>query len=193
MAKIEVSSLQGWIPLNINPIRVLTTSGRKPPLLPNIQDLHAEKDAEDGLAMARPYRRAERLAAWTTRLPHEVSSTRCCRASRNCSEPSRRTRGRGQCWSGPTTSGQYRHSCAGGTPSTSGIFTDRLAQARMQLAASFEFKARGLTPSTAGTDIFGAIARAAATMASEPNSTRHAACESVARSSLTDVHGNAIG
>jgi hypothetical protein len=37
MAKIEVSSLQGWIPLNINPIRVLTTSGRKPPLLPNTQ------------------------------------------------------------------------------------------------------------------------------------------------------------
>ena len=53
MAKIEVSSLQGWIPLNINPIRVLTTSGRKPPLLPNTQDLHAEKDAEDGLCQGQ--------------------------------------------------------------------------------------------------------------------------------------------
>ena len=35
--------------MNINPIRVLTTSDRKPPLLPNTEDLHAEKDAEDGL------------------------------------------------------------------------------------------------------------------------------------------------
>jgi len=50
MAKIEVSSLEGWIPLNINPIRVLTTSGRKPPLLSNTQDLHAEKDAEKASA-----------------------------------------------------------------------------------------------------------------------------------------------
>ena len=36
--------------MNINPIRVLTTSDRKPPLLPNTEDLHAEKDAEDGLS-----------------------------------------------------------------------------------------------------------------------------------------------
>ena len=43
--------------MNINPIRVLTTSDRIPPLLPNTEDLHAEKDAEDGLC--RVYARGQ--------------------------------------------------------------------------------------------------------------------------------------
>src|SRR4029077_6603595 len=78
MAKIEVSSLQGWIPLNINAIRVLTTSGRKPPLLPNTQDLHAEKDAEDGLCQGQVGLRTHR-----SRRPH------LCPASSRCAVPDR--------------------------------------------------------------------------------------------------------
>jgi hypothetical protein len=59
----------------------------------------------------------------------------------------------------------------GWTPSASGIFVERLEQARRQLVSSFETKAAGLSPVAAGTDIFGALARAKTLLDSDPNST----------------------
>jgi hypothetical protein len=45
----------------------------------------------------------------------------------------------------------------GWTPDSQGIFTDDLNRARHQLAATFETKSTGLSPTAAGTDIFGGL------------------------------------
>src|SRR5258708_33267797 len=55
MAKIEVSSLQGWIPININPIPRANHIGPQTSVLPNTEDLHAEKDRR-GWSMPRASR-----------------------------------------------------------------------------------------------------------------------------------------
>jgi hypothetical protein len=45
----------------------------------------------------------------------------------------------------------------GWTPDTQGVFTDDLNRARHQLAATFEAKSSGLSPTAAGTDIIGGL------------------------------------
>lgn len=45
----------------------------------------------------------------------------------------------------------------GWTPDAQGVFTDDLTRARRQLAATFEAKSAGLSPTAAGTDIIGAL------------------------------------
>jgi hypothetical protein len=68
----------------------------------------------------------------------------------------------------------------GWTPDARGVFTDSLDGARHQLAASFEEKSAGLTPSAAGTDIFGALWRVKTMVESAPHSGgRHAHTEKV--------------
>lgn len=47
----------------------------------------------------------------------------------------------------------------GWTPDSRGVFTGDLNRARRQLASAFEGKSSGLSPSAAGTDIFGALWR----------------------------------
>jgi hypothetical protein len=53
--------------------------------------------------------------------------------------------------------GSVRSLVKGWTPDAQGVFTDDLNRARRQLAASFEGKSAGLTPTAAGTDIIGAL------------------------------------
>jgi hypothetical protein len=53
--------------------------------------------------------------------------------------------------------GSVRSLVKGWTPDAQGVFTDDLDRARHQLAANFEAKSAGLTPTAAGTDIVGAL------------------------------------
>ena len=53
--------------------------------------------------------------------------------------------------------GSVRSVVKGWTPDAQGIFTDDLDHARHQLAANFEVKSAGLTPTAAGTDIIGGL------------------------------------
>jgi hypothetical protein len=53
--------------------------------------------------------------------------------------------------------GSVRGLVKGWTPDAQGVFTDDLARARDQLAANFETKSAGLTPTAAGTDIMGGL------------------------------------
>jgi hypothetical protein len=53
--------------------------------------------------------------------------------------------------------GSVRSLVKGWTPDSQGIFTDDLNRARHQLAATFETKSTGLSPTAAGTDIFGGL------------------------------------
>jgi hypothetical protein len=53
--------------------------------------------------------------------------------------------------------GSVRSLVKGWTPDTQGVFTDDLNRARHQLAANFETKSAGLTPTAAGTDIIGGL------------------------------------
>ena len=53
--------------------------------------------------------------------------------------------------------GSVRSLVKGWTPDAQGVFTDDLDRARHQLAANFEAKSAGLTPTAAGTDIIGAL------------------------------------
>jgi hypothetical protein len=53
--------------------------------------------------------------------------------------------------------GSVRSLVRGWTPDAQGVFTDDLNRARHQLAANFEAKSAGLTPTAAGTDIIGGL------------------------------------
>ena len=53
--------------------------------------------------------------------------------------------------------GSVRSLVKGWTPDAQGVFTDDLDRARHQLAANFEAKSAGLTPTAAGTDIMGGL------------------------------------
>jgi hypothetical protein len=53
--------------------------------------------------------------------------------------------------------GSVRSLVKGWTPDAQGVFTDDLDRARHQLAANFEAKSAGLTPTAAGTDIIGGL------------------------------------
>jgi hypothetical protein len=53
--------------------------------------------------------------------------------------------------------GSVRSLVKGWTPDAQGVFTDDLNRARHQLAANFEAKSAGLSPSAAGTDIIGGL------------------------------------
>jgi hypothetical protein len=53
--------------------------------------------------------------------------------------------------------GSVRSLVKGWTPEAQGVFTDDLNRARHQLAANFEAKSAGLTPTAAGTDIIGGL------------------------------------
>jgi hypothetical protein len=53
--------------------------------------------------------------------------------------------------------GSVRSLVKGWTPDEQGVFTDDLNRARHQLAATFETKSTGLSPTAAGTDIFGGL------------------------------------
>jgi len=53
--------------------------------------------------------------------------------------------------------GSVRSFVKGWTPDAQGVFTDDLNRARHQLAANFEAKSAGLTPTAAGTDIIGGL------------------------------------
>jgi hypothetical protein len=53
--------------------------------------------------------------------------------------------------------GSVRSLVKGWTPDAQGVFTDDLDHARHQLAANFEAKSAGLTPTAAGTDIIGGL------------------------------------
>ncbi len=53
--------------------------------------------------------------------------------------------------------GSVRSLVKGWTPDAQGVFTDDLDRARRQLAANFEAKSTGLSPSAAGTDIIGGL------------------------------------
>ena len=53
--------------------------------------------------------------------------------------------------------GSVRSVVKGWTPDAQGVFTDDLNRARRQLAASFEAKSAGLTPTASGTDIIGGL------------------------------------
>jgi hypothetical protein len=53
--------------------------------------------------------------------------------------------------------GSVRSLVKGWTPDAQGVFTDDLNRARHQLAANFEAKSAGLTPTAAGTDIIGGL------------------------------------
>ena len=53
--------------------------------------------------------------------------------------------------------GSVRSLAKGWTPDAQGVFTDDLNRARRQLAANFETKSAGLTPTAAGTDIIGGL------------------------------------
>ena len=53
--------------------------------------------------------------------------------------------------------GSMRSLVKGWTPDAQGVFTDDLNRARHQLAANFETKSAGLTPTAAGTDIIGGL------------------------------------
>ncbi len=53
--------------------------------------------------------------------------------------------------------GSVRSLVKGWTPDAHGVFTDDLNRARHQLAANFEAKSAGLTPTAAGTDIIGGL------------------------------------
>jgi hypothetical protein len=53
--------------------------------------------------------------------------------------------------------GSVRRLVKGWTPDAQGVFTDDLDRARHQLAANFEAKSAGLTPTAAGTDIIGGL------------------------------------
>ena len=53
--------------------------------------------------------------------------------------------------------GSVRSLVKGWTPDAQGVFTDDLNRARHQLAANFEAKSSGLSPSAAGTDIIGGL------------------------------------
>jgi hypothetical protein len=53
--------------------------------------------------------------------------------------------------------GSVRSLVKGWTPDAQGVFTDDLDRARHQLAANFESKSAGLSPTAAGTDIIGAL------------------------------------
>jgi hypothetical protein len=53
--------------------------------------------------------------------------------------------------------GSVRSLVKGWTPDAQGVFTDDLNRARHQLAANFESKAAGLSPTAAGTDIIGGL------------------------------------
>jgi hypothetical protein len=53
--------------------------------------------------------------------------------------------------------GSVRSLVKGWTPDAQGVFTDDLSRARHQLAANFEAKSAGLTPTAAGTDIIGGL------------------------------------
>jgi hypothetical protein len=53
--------------------------------------------------------------------------------------------------------GSVRSLVKGWTPDAQGVFTDDLNRARHQLAASFEAKSAGLSPTAAGTDIIGGL------------------------------------
>ena len=53
--------------------------------------------------------------------------------------------------------GSGRSVVKGWTPDAQGVFTDDLSRARHQLAANFEAKSAGLTPTAAGTDIIGGL------------------------------------
>ncbi len=53
--------------------------------------------------------------------------------------------------------GSVRSVVRGWTPDAQGVFTDDLNRARHPLAANFEAKPAGLTPTAAGTDIFGGL------------------------------------
>jgi hypothetical protein len=53
--------------------------------------------------------------------------------------------------------GSVRSLVKGWTPDAQGVFTDDLNRARHQLAANFETKSAGLSPTAAGTDIIGGL------------------------------------
>src|ERR1019366_1421019 len=53
--------------------------------------------------------------------------------------------------------GSVRSLVKGWTPDAQGVFTDNLNRARHQLAGSFEAKSAQLSPTAAGTDIFGGL------------------------------------
>jgi hypothetical protein len=53
--------------------------------------------------------------------------------------------------------GSVRSLVKGWTPDAQGVFTDDLNRARHQLAANFEAKSAGLSPTAAGTDIIGGL------------------------------------
>lgn len=53
--------------------------------------------------------------------------------------------------------GSVRSLVKGWTPDAQGVFTDDLNRARHQLAANFEAKSAGLTPTAAGTDVIGGL------------------------------------
>jgi hypothetical protein len=53
--------------------------------------------------------------------------------------------------------GSVRSLVKGWTPDAQGVFTDDLNRARHQLAANFEAKSGGLTPTASGTDIIGGL------------------------------------
>jgi hypothetical protein len=53
--------------------------------------------------------------------------------------------------------GSVRSLMKGWTPDAQGVFTDDLNRARHQLAANFEAKSAGLSPTAAGTDIIGGL------------------------------------
>ena len=60
----------------------------------------------------------------------------------------------------------------GWTPDAHGVFTDDLNRARHQLASSFETKSSGMSPVSAGTDIFGGLWSLKARFESAPNADR---------------------
>jgi hypothetical protein len=53
--------------------------------------------------------------------------------------------------------GSVRSLTKGWTPDAQGVFTDGLSRARHQLAANFEARSAGLSPTAAGTDIIGGL------------------------------------
>jgi hypothetical protein len=75
--------------------------------------------------------------------------------------------------------GSVRSLVKGWTPDAQGVFTDDLNRARNQLAANFEAKSAGLTPTAAGTDIIGALWQMKALLESGSKSSSDAVSKSI--------------
>ncbi len=75
--------------------------------------------------------------------------------------------------------GSVRSLVKGWTPDSQGVFTDDLNRARHQLAANFEAKSAGLTPTAAGTDIIGALWQLKALLESGSKSNSDAASKTI--------------